>query len=145
MAERLYGLTERDKIRIGATVNRSEAAVDPGQRFNANLPGGGGLAYEGQFKITDNGDDTVDVGAGHVISGTTVTAVSPVSGIAVAADTHLWIEITYNSGWVTEYDSGGSYPTQTPAIYRVLISQKIAGVWTQSRFSEIHNTRIVTG
>jgi len=106
-----------------------------------------GDTYRGQFKITDNGDDTITVGAGKVVNGTTVTTVPADTG-SVSGSIYLSIVIWYNSGWFTTYEPSSSYPTQDKRdghwALRVLIAEKVNGSWVQQQFGEIHNTRLVS-
>jgi len=106
-----------------------------------------GDTYRGHFKITDNGDDTMTIGAGRVVNGTTTTTVPADTG-SVSGATYLSIEIWYNSGWHTTYLASSSYPTQAKKsgfwTLRVLIAEKVNGSWVQQQFGEIHNTRLVS-
>ena len=112
--------------------------------------GAGGDTYAGQFDVTDNGDDTIDIAAGRVISGTTVTTVALSDDLSVAGSTYVSIEVWYNATWKTAYLAGGAYPTQAVKddggtdfpCERFLISEKVDGSWIQQQFGEIHITRI---
>jgi len=108
-----------------------------------------GDTYAGQYKITYDADaDTVDVSAGKVVNGTTVTTVAADTDISVSGATYLSLEIWYNAGWFTDYLAAGAYPTQAKKdgywTLRVLIAEKVDDAWTQQRFGEIHNTRLVS-
>jgi len=121
-------------------------AVDPGD------------TYDGQFKITyDAGEDEIDVAAGVVINGTTVSVIAASTGIDVSGDTYLSIEIWFSydgplseGSWKTAYLVDSLYPTQAdkdeggddyPCL-RVLIAEKVSGSWVQQQFGEIPNTRL---
>jgi hypothetical protein len=110
-----------------------------------------GDTYAGHFKVTDNGNDTVDIAAGKIINGTTVTTVAAEAALSVTSMTYVSLEIWYNATWKTNYLAGSSYPTQAdksdggtdyPCL-RVLITEKVDDSWIQQQFGEIHNTRLV--
>jgi len=149
----LYGLTNRDKVRIGATVSRSEAAVSPGQRFATNIPASAD-AYAGQFKVTDTSTaeaDQVDISAGKVINGTTVTTVAAATDFDVTDALYLSLEVWHTTSWQTGYLAAATYPTQakkTPGDYwaiRVLIASRatVDDAWVRQKCGEFHNTRLV--
>jgi len=117
-----------------------------------------GDTYEGHFNITyDADEDEIDVAAGVVVNGTTVSVIAASSGIDVSGDTYLSIEIWFSfdgplseGSWKTAYLNDSSYPTQDdkdeggddfPCL-RVLIAEKVSGSWVQQQFGEIHNTRL---
>ena len=108
-------------------------------------------AYSGPFAITDNGDDTLDISAGKVINGTTVSSIAASTGESVAGKSYLSLEVWYNAAWKSDYLASTSYPTQAVKTdggtdypcFRRNIAEKVSGAWTQ-RFndSEIVNPRV---
>ena len=152
MAGRGYILNEGDAKRlreIDDAVSDLTGGRYVGRRTRRPKRGGAGGPITGQFLITDNGDNTLDIAVGRVINGTTVTTVGVESALDVTGSSYVSIEIWYNVTWQTAYLAEATYPTQakkTPGDYwtlRVLIAEKVDGVWEQRWHQEIHNTRVV--
>jgi hypothetical protein len=114
---------------------------------------GGGDTYNGQFKVTDNGDNTVDIAAGKVINGTTVTNVPLEEDLDVENMLFISLEVWYNAGWFVDYLAEATYPTQAKKTIamvdywavRFLIASRAATTdsWKRQICGEIHNTRAV--
>ena len=153
MAGKGYFLNEGDAKRLREIDDAVSDLTDGryvGRRTRRPKRGAsGGAALTGQYLITDNGDDTLDIGVGKVINGTTVTTVGVESALDVTGKTYVSLEVWYNAGWQTGYLADTVYPTQakkTPGDYwtvRVLIAEKVSGTWEQRWHQEFHNTRVV--
>jgi len=111
---------------------------------------GGGDTYDGQFKVTDGEEeDTVDISAGKVVSGTATTSVPEEVGLNVENKLYIALEVKYSGGWTAEYAASISYPTQakdgSTFVWRVLIASRADAdsAWDRQVCGQLNNPRAV--
>lgn len=150
-----YILNEGDAQRLREMNNEvsdltSGRLVGRRNRRAKRSAGEAGDTYAGQFAITDNGDDTLDIAAGVAVNGLINTTVAAETSLSVTGNTHVSLEIWYNTTWKTAYLTGSSFPgqgvkddggTDFPCL-RVLIAQKVDDVWSQQQHGAIYNVRV---
>jgi len=124
--------------------------VSPEGYISAFTGEAGGDTYNGQFKVTDGTEeDTVDISAGKVISGTSVKSVEEEEAVASIGALYVYLEVWYDGGWQVMHYADSSYPTQAKFgsffVWRVLLAsrEEVNGAWVRQVCGELHNPRAV--
>jgi len=113
---------------------------------------GGGDTYNGFFKVTaaESGiENNVDISAGKVINGTTVTDVPIEEDLDVENMLYIALEVWYTGSWQVDFIAETSYPDQSKKgddyVWRVLIASRedADSSWDRQACGELHNPRAV--
>jgi len=131
-------------------IDRTPTNQVGGRRRNKHTFGAGGDSYKGFFIVTNGEDeDTVDISAGKVINGTTVTDVPAEEAVGTIGSLYIALEVWYDGSWQVGWYVEASYPTQAKTgayfVWRVLIASRAntTSKWVRQVCGELHNPRAV--
>jgi hypothetical protein len=151
----MFGLTAAQARKIAQTIATVDRWVKQGTSGPATLPN---RKYNGQFAVVfkDGTTDTVTIGAGAIVAGTTVSSIGNTDHVpsGAAGTYYLYSESYYTTAWVNGYASSTTYPTQgTKTVsavaypcFRKLIAEltwdgtSVTGIPKQHQYGEIHIT-----